>query len=85
MYYTYILRCADNTLYTGYTNDLPHRIDAHNNGVGAKYTKARLPVKLVYQEMFDTKPEAMKREHQIKQLTREQKLDLIKAYDNNGA
>ena len=85
MYYTYILRCADSTLYTGYTNDLSHRIDAHNNGNGAKYTKARLPVELVYQETFNTKPEAMKREHQIKQLTREQKLDLIKAYDNNGA
>ena len=77
-HYTYILRCADNTLYTGWTNNLPQRLDTHNAGAGAKYTKARLPVELVYYEEFGTKQEAMKREHQIKRLSRTQKLDLIK-------
>ncbi|MBO4784943.1 MAG: GIY-YIG nuclease family protein, partial [Lachnospiraceae bacterium] len=57
-YYIYILECADNTLYTGYTNDLENRLKAHNEGKGAKYTKSRLPVKLVYSETFDDKKEA---------------------------
>ena len=78
-YYIYILECADNTLYTGYTNNLENRLKAHNEGKGAKYTKSRLPVKLVYSETFDDKKEAMSREWFIKhRLTREEKLELIK-------
>lgn len=75
--YTYIVECADGSLYCGWTNDLEKRIMDHNAGKGAKYTKTRLPVKLVYHETFDTKEEAMSREWHIKQLRREQKLELI--------
>lgn len=78
MNYVYILKCSDNTLYTGYTNDLTNRLKAHNNGNGAKYTRGRLPVELVYFEQYETKSEAMKREYFIKQLTREEKMNLIK-------
>ena len=78
-HYIYILECSDKTLYTGYTNDLENRLKAHNEGKGAKYTKSRLPVKMVYSEAFDDKKEAMSREWFIKhRLTREEKLDLIK-------
>lgn len=76
--YTYIVECADGTLYTGWTNQLEERIKCHNEGKGAKYTRARLPVRLVYYEVFATKQEAMKREYAIKQLSREDKLRLIK-------
>jgi putative endonuclease len=76
-HYCYLLACSDNTLYCGYTNDLNKRIAAHNKGKGAKYTKTRLPVKLAYYEEFATKSEAMKREWQIKQYTRKQKLNLL--------
>ena len=62
MNYTYIVKCSDETFYTGWTNDLEKRIEMHNSGKGAKYTKARLPVELVYYEAFDTKEEAMSRE-----------------------
>lgn len=75
--YTYIVECADGTLYTGWTNQLEERIKCHNEGKGAKYTRARLPVRLVYYEVFATKQEAMKREYAIKQLSREDKLRLI--------
>ncbi len=75
--YTYLVECADGTLYCGWTNDLEKRMAAHNEGKGAKYTKPRLPVKLVYYEEFETKEEAMKREYSIKQLTRKQKEKLI--------
>lgn len=75
--YTYILLCKDNTLYTGYTNNLESRVEVHNKGAGAKYTRGRLPVHLVYSEAFDTKEEAMKKEHEIKHLTRDKKLKLI--------
>ena len=78
-YYVYILECADKTLYTGYTNDLEKRLKAHNEGKGAKYTKNRLPVKIVYHEEFDDKKEAMSREWFIKhRMTREEKVKLIK-------
>ena len=77
MNYTYILSCADGTLYTGWTNDLDRRLAAHNAGRGGKYTRARLPVTLVYHETFGTKEEAMARDYAIKQLTRAQKLKLI--------
>lgn len=76
-HYAYMLRCADNTIYSGYTNDLKKRVETHNNGRGAKYTKARRPVKLVYFEEFETKSEAMRREYEFKHLTRFQKEQLI--------
>ena len=77
MNYTYILQCADGSLYTGWTNDLDRRLKAHNAGRGGKYTRSRRPVALVYQEAFETAREAMSREWHIKQLTREEKLRLI--------
>ena len=76
-HYCYLVRCSDNTLYCGYSNDIEKRIKTHNAGEGAKYTKTRRPVVMVYSEAFDTKSEAMKREYQIKQLTRKQKFQLI--------
>ena len=83
MNYTYILRCADGSLYTGWTNDLEKRIKAHKAGRGGKYTRAHAPVELVYFESFDTKTEAMSREWHIKQLTRKQKLALIGRKDTD--
>lgn len=77
--YTYILRCADGSLYTGWTNDLEKRIAAHNAGFGGKYTRSHRPVTLVYYECFPTKAEAMRREYAIKQLSREEKEALITA------
>ena len=77
-YYVYILKCAAGTLYTGFTNDLEKRLKAHNSGKGAKYTRNRLPVRLVYSETFSDKREAMSREWHIKHdMTREEKLKLI--------
>lgn len=76
-HYTYIVRCADDTLYTGWTTDLDRRMAAHNDGSGAKYTRPRRPVALAYYEEFATKEEAMRREWQIKQLPRKEKLKLI--------
>ena len=76
--YVYILRCGDDSLYTGWTNNLEKRVKAHSNGKGAKYTKARLPIELVYFEEFEDKIEAMRREYAIKKLTRKEKLLLIK-------
>ncbi|MEI3211967.1 MAG: GIY-YIG nuclease family protein [Lachnospiraceae bacterium] len=81
MNYTYIVKCSDETFYTGWTNDLEKRIEMHNSGKGAKYTKARLPVELVYYEAFDTKEEAMSREWHIKRLSRSEKQKLIEAAD----
>lgn len=77
MFYTYILRCGDGSLYCGYTDDLDKRVKAHNEGKASKCTKSRLPVSLAYFETFETKSEAMKRECAIKQLTRSEKLELI--------
>lgn len=79
MNYTYIVECADGTLYTGWTNNLEKRIREHNAGRGAKYTKSRRPVKLVYQECFAEKEEAMRREAAIKKLSRAEKEKLIAA------
>ena len=71
MNYVYMLRCADDTFYTGWTNDLGKRLSAHNQGTaGAKYTRARRPVQLVYFEGYQTKSEALKRESHIKTLSR---------------
>ena len=77
MNYTYLLECADHTLYCGWTNDLEKRVKAHNSGLGAKYTKPRRPVTLVYYEEFETKEEAMRREAAIKRLTRYEKMQLV--------
>lgn len=78
MNYTYMVQCADGTLYTGWTNCLKKRLLAHNEGKsGAKYTRGKRPVILVYYEGFETKEEAMRREYQIKQLSREKKLGLM--------
>lgn len=74
--YTYIVECSDGTLYTGWTTSLEKRVKAHNSGKGAKYTRSRGPVKLVYFETFETKQEAMHREWEIKQMTREEKKKL---------
>lgn len=83
-HYTYILRCNDGTLYTGYTNDLDKRVKAHNEGKGAKYTRSRSPVVLVYHEVFDTKKEAMSREWHIKHdMTRDEKIKLIESSANS--
>ena len=77
---SYILKCNDNSLYTGWTNDITHRLKMHNEGKGAKYTRGRGPVELVYLEEFETKQEAMSREAKIKRLTRKEKLLLIETY-----
>lgn len=77
MNYTYIVKCKDGSLYTGWTNDLEKRIRAHNEGKGAKYTKSRRPVTLVYYETFETKEEAMSREYHIKRMNRKEKEELV--------
>ncbi|NLV82093.1 MAG: GIY-YIG nuclease family protein [Synergistaceae bacterium] len=77
--YVYILRCSDDTLYTGWTYDIDKRIAAHNNGSGAKYTRGRTPVSLFYSEKFDTKEEALSREIQIKKLKRYEKILLTES------
>lgn len=82
MNYVYILRCADNTLYTGWTNDLTRRLAAHNSGKGAKYTKGRAPVTLAFSEVFETQGEAMSYEATIKKLTAKQKESLIASQDD---
>ena len=76
-WYVYILRCADDTLYTGITNDLARRLKAHNAGTASKYTRVRRPVDLVYQEEVETKGDALRREYQIKAMSRIQKQALI--------
>lgn len=83
MNYTYIIRCKDDTLYCGWTNDLKKRLASHNAGKGAKYTRSRHPVALVYFEIFETKEEAMSREFAIKRLSRQEKLALIASFDTN--
>lgn len=78
LFYVYMLKCSDNTLYTGYTVNLEARINSHNKGKASKYTRGRLPVELVYYEELSSKSEALKRECAIKKLTRNEKLELIK-------
>lgn len=82
MNYTYILECADGTLYTGWTNDLEKRLASHNAGTGGKYTRVRRPVRMIYAEAHEDKRDAMRREYQIKQLTRAQKIALLGSDDN---
>lgn len=76
--YVYILRCADGTFYTGWTTDPAKRARVHNSGKGAKYTRSRLPVELIYTEEFDNKIDAQRREYAIKQLSRAEKEKLIR-------
>ena len=84
-HYIYILQCADDTLYTGYTNDLEKRIWQHNNGKeGAKYTRSRRPCKLVYHEEYDNKADAMKREYVIKKMMKVEKMKLISSYNGTS-
>lgn len=81
----YMLRCGDGSLYTGWTNDLAKRLEAHQSGKGAKYTRTHAPVALVYWEPCDTKSEAMRREAAIKRLPRGQKLALAAKQANSTA
>lgn len=81
MNYTYMLRCRDGSLYTGWTTDIDKRVRMHNEGKGAKYTHSRRPVKLVYYEAFETKEEAMSREYAIKRLKKKEKEDLAKSWN----
>ncbi len=84
MYWLYILGCKDGSLYTGITNDLPKRLAAHNSGQGAKYTRSRLPVVLLYQESCPDRAAALRREAAVKKLTRRQKLQLIAGESKDG-
>ncbi len=81
MNYVYLLRCSDDTLYCGWTIELEHRVMAHNNGTGAKYTRSRRPVELVYFEEYQDRHDALSREWHIKRMSREEKLKLIE--ENN--
>jgi len=76
-HYVYVLRCADDTLYTGYTTDPARRVAEHDAGEGAKYTRGRAPVELVHVERFDSKSAAMSREYAVKQLSRTEKDRLV--------
>ena len=76
-WFVYMLRCRDGSLYTGYTDDIERRFAVHQSGKGAKYTRSRLPVELVYQESLPDKSAALKREAAIKKLSRQQKLQMI--------
>ncbi len=80
--YAYIVECSDGSLYSGWTNNLEKRIAAHNAGQGAKYTRARLPVRLRYYETFKEKSDALKREYTLKQMTHAEKMELIGLADN---
>ncbi|CEI80247.1 UPF0213 protein [Oceanobacillus oncorhynchi subsp. incaldanensis] len=77
----YMLHCQDGTLYTGYTNDLAHRIRMHEEGKGAKYTRGRGPFEIIYTCAFENKSDALREEYRIKKLTRQEKLEMIQAYE----
>ena len=77
-HYVYVLECADGTLYTGYTTDVERRVAEHDAGDGAKYTRGRTPVEVVLTESFDTRAAAMRREHEVKALSRREKERLIR-------
>lgn len=84
MNYIYIIKCKDNSLYTGWTNDLEGRFKAHSEGRGAKYTRGRGPLELVYFEEYEDKIDAMKREWKIKKLSKKDKLNLINNFNREG-
>ncbi|MDY6775852.1 MAG: GIY-YIG nuclease family protein [Halobacteria archaeon] len=77
MHYVYVVECSDGSLYTGYTTDTDRRLEEHNSGDGAKYTRGRTPVELVHEEEYGSRSEAMRREHEIKQMSRDEKIDLL--------
>ncbi len=77
MHYVYVVECSDGTLYTGYTTDVERRVEEHNAGEGAKYTRGRTPVKVVHTEEFEDRGEAMSREANIKDMSREEKEGLV--------
>ena len=79
VHWVYVLECDDGTLYTGYTTDVERRVAEHDAGDGAKYTRGRTPVELVYSERFDTRSAAMAREHEIKSLSRREKERLVRS------
>jgi len=85
MNYVYILRCADDTLYCGWTTNLEKRLASHNSGHGAKYTRSRGPVSLAYVEEYEDRHDALSREWHIKRLSREEKMRLVKKYEEAGA
>ena len=82
-WYVYILLCSDGTFYTGSTDDVARRVAVHNSGKGAKYTRGRRPVEVVYFEECESYSAALKREYAIKQLTRQQKVELIKRHGDH--
>lgn len=84
LFYVYMVRCSDDSLYTGYTTDVNARIAAHNTGRGAKYTRGRQPVELVYVEEFEEKSPALQREYQIKQLRKQAKEGLTRRFDGSA-
>ncbi len=84
-FYCYILRCADGTYYTGWTTDPERRLHQHNTGRGARYTKTRLPVQMVYVETQPDRSTAQKRENKIKKMSRHQKEALIRKFENREA
>lgn len=81
-HYFYVLECSDTSYYAGYTNQLEKRIKTHNAGKGAKYTRARGPVKCIYYEVFETKQQAMSAEYAFKQLTRTKKIEYMRRATN---
>lgn len=81
MNYTYVLRCGDGSLYTGWTNDIRQRLESHRSGNGAKYTRGRGPLELAYLEVCETRSQAMQREAYIKKLSRTEKLDMLAKSD----
>ena len=83
MWLVYIVLCSDNTLYTGITNNLERRLKQHNNGTGAKYTKFRVPVSVIWSKEIGSKSDALKEEYRIKQLPREEKLKIVNGLLNN--
>lgn len=76
-HYVYVVRCSDDSLYTGYTKDIKRRVEEHNSGDGAKYTRSRTPVELVHSEEYTTQSDAMSREYEIKQLSKSEKENLV--------
>ncbi len=82
-YYCYMVECADGTYYTGWTTDPERRVKEHNAGRGALYTKFRRPVELIYLEEVTDRSTAQRREHKIKKLTREKKVDLVREFEEN--
>jgi putative endonuclease len=82
--YFYVLKCSDGTFYAGYTNDLEKRVDTHNKGKGAKYTRGRLPVALLHYEIFSNKSEALKAEYRFKQMDRKNKEDYLNKKAGEG-